>query len=129
MGNEGAVVDASVMASWIFGEPRAARAKSLLAGKALYAPKLMGYELAHVASKKAARHPELTQKILQALGLAMRLDINWVDVDLVAASNMAIAENLTAYDASYLWLARKMGVTLLTFDEKLLRAAGKKRKY
>ena len=52
------VVDASVLAALAFGEARAAEAKKALRKGRLYAPRLMGYELAHVAVKKISRRPE-----------------------------------------------------------------------
>ena len=40
------VVDASVLAAKVFGEPRADEADALLQGADLYAPELLAYELA-----------------------------------------------------------------------------------
>jgi len=114
------VVDASVLAALTFGEARADEAKKALGKGRLYAPRLMGYELAHVAVKKISRHPEEKTKILKALDLALRLEIQWVDVDLAAVAKLAAGKGLTAYDASYLYVSASLGIPLLTFDEKLL---------
>ena len=35
---------------------------------------------------------------------------------------LALATGLTAYDASYLWLTRKLGAELVTLDQQLARA-------
>ena len=37
--------------------------------------------------------------------------------------SLALETGLTAYDASYLWVAKSLGCELLTFDEQLARAA------
>jgi predicted nucleic acid-binding protein len=36
--------------------------------------------------------------------------------------DLASATGLTAYDASYLWLARHLGAPLVTLDSRLARA-------
>ena len=114
------VVDASVLAAMTFGEARARDAKELLGNDRLYAPRLMGYELAHVAVKKIARQPEERETILKALDLALRLEIQWVDVDMLAVARLAVDKGLTAYDASYLYVSGSLGIPLVTFDDKLL---------
>jgi predicted nucleic acid-binding protein len=116
---EGRVVDASVVAAVAFGEPRANEAAAMLRGADLYAPPLLAYELTSVARKKAQRHPERSGDIARALELALALDIHWVAVDHVAALRLALSEGVTTYDASYLFLARSLGVPLVTFDERL----------
>lgn len=114
------VVDASVLAALAFGEVRAREAREELKKGRLYAPRLMGYELAHVAVKKIAKQPKEKENILKALNLALRLEIQWVDVDLSAVAKLAVGKGLTAYDASYLYVSASLGIPLLTFDEKLL---------
>lgn len=115
----GRVVDASVAAAVVFGEPRASEAVKLLRGADLYAPVLLAYELASVARKKAQRHPERVEAIARALELGLALDIHWLAVDQVATLRLALQEEVSTYDASYLFLARSLGLPLVTFDERL----------
>ncbi len=49
-----------------------------------------------------------------------------VAVDHAEALNLADAAGLTVYDASYLWLAQKFGVPLVTLDKVLERAAARR---
>lgn len=116
------VVDASVLAAWCFREPRADEARGLLEGFDLYAPVLLRYELASVARKKATNDRAEMDMLVQALETALALRIHWEDTDQVAVLRFAIQEGLTTYDASYLFLARELGVPLATFDERLERA-------
>ena len=46
-----------------------------------------------------------------------------VDASALAALLLADRENLTVYDASYLWLSRKLGLELVTLDSDLNAAA------
>ena len=43
--------------------------------------------------------------------------------DVVEVLALAMARDLTAYDASYLWLAQRLGLPLVTLDQELARAA------
>ena len=115
------VVDTSVFAALIFGEPKSAEAKMLLNGNRLYAPTLMGYELAQVTVKKIEKYPEEKDKILEAFSFALDLDINWLEIDYISVVKLALECELTAYDASYLHLSRSLNISLVTFD-RILKA-------
>ena len=119
----GRVVDASVVAAWCFREPRAAEALRLLRDADLYAPGLLAYELASIARRKIAAYPENAQALNEALTAALMLPIRWSDVDHSAALGLALAADLTTYDASYLWLAQALSMPLVTFDRRLAEAA------
>ena len=116
------VVDASVVAALVFGEPQAEEAAALLFDAELVAPALLRYELTNTAWKKAKRHPAKANLIAAGLKLAGELDIEYVDVDQGAVLDLALEEDLTAYDASYLWLARTIKAPLASFDARLGRA-------
>jgi predicted nucleic acid-binding protein len=117
------VVDASVVAALVFGEPGSEEAERLLGDRVLIAPFLMRYELAQVAVKKASRHPGKKRLILGALALAYSLDIQWVEVDFEAVTALALEEGLTAYDACYLFVSKSLGIPLVTFDKRLKKSS------
>lgn len=54
-------------------------------------------------------------------GFALRsgLGVEAVSVDADAVVELALSTGLTAYDASYLWLARRFGADLVTLDKAL----------
>lgn len=116
------VVDASVVAAWCFRESQASDALGLLQGSDLYAPLLLAYELASIARMKAVAYPERRDVLSEAFATALALPIHWSDVDHMAVLRLALDGNLTTYDASYLYLARALGIPLATFDQQLLRA-------
>lgn len=120
----GKVVDASVLAAVIFGEPRSEEALSLMAGADLYAPPLLYYELANTALKKIRRYPDQADGLLSAFELAQGLEIRWVEIDHPEVVRLALDTGLTAYDASYLQVARRLDLPLATFDERLRKATG-----
>ena len=117
------VVDASVLGAWCFREPRADEAFDLLKGRDLYAPYLLAYEVTSIARRKVTRYAEHLNSIVYALQVALALRINWYDTDHLEVLKLALKSNLTTYDASYLYLARELGLPLITFDQRLARAS------
>jgi predicted nucleic acid-binding protein len=115
----GKVVDASVLAALVFGEPEAERAASLIVDALLFAPTLLRFEVTNTAWKKTRRQPEKTDLIAAGLRLALELDIHYVDVDHESVLELAIERGITAYDASYLWLSRALKAPLVTLDARL----------
>ena len=113
------VVDASVIAAIVFEEPRAGEAELLLKETDLFAPTLLAYELTNVAQKKARKDLNQADAIEQALLVALRLAIRWIEVSHVAVLRLALDTGLTTYDASYLHLARSLDIPLVTFDARL----------
>jgi predicted nucleic acid-binding protein len=116
------VVDASAIAALLFGEPDADAVAAQLAASRLVAPGLLPFELANVCLIKCRRHPEQRAALTAAFHLYDRLNVEEVAVDHHAALELAETTGLTAYDASYLWLAQQLGAGLVTLDKQLARA-------
>ena len=117
------VVDASALAAILFAEPEAEAIAARLTGARLAAPPLVDYELANVCLTKIRRQPSQREALRAAFHLAHRLKVETVAVDHSAMLDLAEATGLTAYDASYLWLARSLGGELVTLDRKLAAAS------
>lgn len=75
------------------------------------------------ASAKMRRHADQRDALMVAFGMLERMEIGVVEVDHGDAIGLAERSGLTAYDASYLWLARRTGAELVTLDRQL-EAAG-----
>ena len=118
----GKVVDASVIAAIAFQETRALEAQAILEGADLAAPHLLGYELANVARNKTLRNPQILETIKEGLLGALQLEIQWQEVDHLAVLELALETGLTAYDATYLYVAQTLGIPLVTFDQQLQAA-------
>lgn len=117
------VVDASIAAALFFHEPREQEAARLLGAADLYAPTLLPYELESVARRKIVKHPALRSPIEKALDIALTADITLVEVLHRKIPALALETGLTTYDASYLQISRLLGLPLVTFDERLRKAA------
>jgi len=117
------VVDASALAALLFGEPDGPAVASRLQDGELIAPALLGFEIANICLKKIVRHPARRDALLDALAIFGRMAIETVEVDHDDTIRLAERAGLTAYDASYLWLAQRHRGELVTLDKRLNRAA------
>jgi predicted nucleic acid-binding protein len=115
------VVDAAVLAAVLFDEPGRDDALRALAGTTLHAPWLVDYEIASVATRKAAAG--LGEVAAQGLADFRALAIERAPVDPAAIAGLAMSYGITPYDAAYLWLAAELRAPLVTFDLALDRAA------
>lgn len=117
------VVDASALAALLFGEPEAEAIAGRLDGGRLVAPNLLAFELANVCLVKCRRHSGQREALLAGLKMRGQLSVEEVTVDHGAVVELALERGLTAYDASYLWLARQLEAELVTLDKALDKAA------
>jgi predicted nucleic acid-binding protein len=115
------VVDASALGALIFGEPEAEEVAGRLTDVRMIAPALLWFEVANICVKKTRAHPEMREKILDAFDMGGNLPIEIVEIDHNEAIALAMKTGLTAYDASYLWLAQEAGAQLVTLDGMLLK--------
>jgi len=120
------VVDASALAAVLFAEPEADAIAGRLHGSELAAPTLLPFEIASVCLKKIRRHPDQRSELLAAYRLMERMAILEIEVNLSEAVVLAEAEQLTIYDASYLWLAHSLDAELVTLDAELTNAAARR---
>lgn len=116
------IVDASALAALLFGEPEADAVAARLEGAQLVAPVLLAFELANVCLVKCRRHAEAQSQLIAALGLFRQMGVEAAAVDQESVVRLALETGLTAYDASYLWLARRLGVEIVTLDKQLAAA-------
>ncbi len=113
------VVDASALAAILFGEPEGEAIAGRMTGAELVAPALLHFELANVCLMKMRRHPADRDKLVSAFELLARMGVRTIDVDHLGVLELSERTGLTAYDASYLWLARRLDADLVTLDRKL----------
>jgi predicted nucleic acid-binding protein len=117
------VVDASALGAVLFGEPEGPQVAEQLGNSALVTTTLFTYEIANICWKKLRRYPEKRAALLEGYSLLGSMEIEKVEVSGPEALLLADRENLTVYDASYLWLSRKLELELVTLDSDLNAAA------
>jgi predicted nucleic acid-binding protein len=128
------IVDASVAIKLYLAEPLAAEATALFGlladpANVFHVPDLFYVECANIFWKYVQRHLATAAQAtgyltsLKALPLYRTPTFDLVD----DALSLALAQGITAYDACYMALAQRLGLSLITADQKLeqkLAAAG-----
>jgi len=118
------VVDANVIMAFLLDTPLAAAARDIHARDAGWvAPPLCQFEVWNALLQETKAQKIALQDATAAAGTAMRLLANRTDgcePSIILAT--AYATGLTAYDATYVVLARSLGVVLVTEDKQILRA-------
>jgi predicted nucleic acid-binding protein len=88
------------------------------------APDLLPYEFASVL-RKLCRLGKVTPRAAEhALSDLRLIRLSAVPFDDIAERIWQLRDNLSAYDAAYVAVAELFGVALLTFDDRIRRAAG-----
>ena len=114
------VVDASALAAVVFSEADGQRVLAALErADTLTAPTILPFELTNTARTKIRQRPSEAAALRDNLADALERRIVLRRVDFLAVVDLALATHLSVYDASYLWLARHLGVPLVTLDKKL----------
>jgi predicted nucleic acid-binding protein len=124
------VLDASVALSWYFEDGVSDYADAVLGAlseDAAVVPSIWPLEIANALLTGQRRGRLSAAEVSQAFTLILGLPISLHDVPLSLAfgsiAGLAAAQHLTAYDAAYLDLAMRQGLSLATQDENLRAAA------
>ena len=121
------VADASALVEVLIGERRAQRVVAELKGQQVHAPDLISFEVL-----SAIRGKVRGRKLTPAEGIAAmrafgevedRLEL-WPLLDTMTEQAIELRENVSAYDAAYVTLARIFPCPLVTADARLARAVG-----
>lgn len=128
------IVDVSVVAKWYLPAEVGSESAQLLRKDFinnqidLHAPSLIYFELTNVLNRSVKAGRLNFQKGRTALESFYRLDIKALDSLELFLESFKITDdfNVSAYDASYVALAKLQNLPLYTADEKLVRAVAKK---
>lgn len=121
------VVDASAIVALLFNELTREAIVQRLRGATMYAPDLLGFEVANACLKKIRAYPAEADTLLRAFSIFFELEIEFAPTRLEDVIALANGMKLSAYDASYLWLADALDAELVTLDNRLARASEKMR--
>jgi len=113
------IIDASALAAIAFAEPCAEEVIDEIDGHRPHAPTLIVFELMSVAWKRARKQPKPTGLFLESLEILESLGLQFRGIDQEEVVRLGLRTGLTAFDATYLWLARALRMPLVTLDKRL----------
>ena len=87
----------------------------------LVAPNLLPYEVGNALRSLTLSHRIPTDLAPALFEDFLNLRISYVEIDFNRVLSLAISAKISVYDASYLFLARKLNANLLTLDKRLLK--------
>jgi len=119
------VIDASYILSLLMPDEANDQSiyKKMSSGEmSLAAPVLFGFEVCNAILLASRRKRFSCLKASSLIKRFLSLPIVYREIDLMESYLLADKLDLTVYDASYVWLARKLKVELLTGDKKMREA-------
>lgn len=120
------VVDASTALKWVLQEEGSEAAAALLDGRPLYAPGLIFIEAANALWSAVRRQRLLPEEAADALDLIVRAPLRpgGEDASLAArALRLSLLLDHPVYDCTYLALAIRQKVPVVTADRRFVQAA------
>ena len=123
MNKEGILVDASAVLAVILEEPEKDSIVKATAGCEAKAPGCLRWEVGNAFSAMAKRGRLEPEETFAALKVFDMIPMQEVEVDLGEALEMALENDIYAYDAYYLAAAKKHRVELLSLDQRMLEVA------
>lgn len=113
------VVDASAVGAIAFGESEGDEILDAIEGHELQSSALLPFELANVAWKRIRADPSHAEEMAANLADGLAIHVLLQEVDYLEVLALAVTHGVSAYDASYLWVARTRGAPLVTLDRRL----------
>ena len=123
MRKKGILVDASAVLAVILEEPEKASIVEATAGYEAKVPGCLRWEVGNAFSAMAKRGRLEPDETLAALKVFEIIPMQEVEVDLAEALEMALQNDIYAYDAYYLAAAKKHRVELLSLDQRMVEVA------
>ena len=125
------VLDASVALSWFIDQPTDPYAERvrrlLLQGSSALVPAIWPLEIANgflTAERRGLSSPSETAEMLAELDVILRsIEVNHEFISIRRVVESARHAHLTAYDTTYLDLARERRLSIAALDRRLLEAA------
>ena len=117
------VVDTSVLIAVLTGEATRDGLIARTQGAELLAPGSVHWEVGNAFSVLLKRRSLKLPQVQAALAAYTQIPIRFVEIELVAALELADRFGLYAYDACLMACARRQRAPLLTLDARLGRAA------
>jgi predicted nucleic acid-binding protein len=117
------VSDTNIFLAVALDEPEKDRIIELTSEVTAIAPEILPYEIGNALSAMVKRKQLTTDEATRAQGVASKIPVRLLGVDIQESLRLAIKFNIYAYDAYFIECARSMSCPLLTLDKKMKHTA------
>lgn len=111
--------------AWVLGEEQAQVLDAFFLncaeyGTTLLAPYLLRYEAVNVCKSVATKQNIPVKQMTAKIEKIDQLSLNYILISSTTTLfQMAVEKNISAYDASYVWLTHSQSIPLCTLDKQL----------
>ena len=115
------ITDASAIMAVIAMEPEREKVILLTRGAKIVSPNMISFEIVNGLTKMMKKKLVNEVEMLDMLGEYEKISLRQVEVDFKKAIKIAWAYKIYSYDACYLEVAKRLGLSLLTFDGNMAK--------
>ncbi len=117
------IADTNIFLAVVLNEPEKERVIQLTESASIMAPDILPYEIGNALSAMVKRKRITADEALMAEKFSQKIPARLVGVDIQIALQLAVENNIYAYDAYFLQCARAYSHPLLTLDRRLRQVA------
>jgi predicted nucleic acid-binding protein len=115
------LVDASAMMAVIVKEPERDLVIQLTKDSVIVSPNMIAYEIANGLTKMMKKSIIEQERMVNAFKYFRRIQMKTIEIDIEKALEIAWNYKIYAYDACYIESAKRLDLSLLTFDGAMAR--------
>lgn len=117
------IADTNIFLAVALNEPQKPRIIEITADSNVLAPDLLPYEIGNALSAMVKRRQVSASQALEAERRARRIPVRLVAVDVQASLQLALEQDIYAYDAYFLHCSKSFSGLLLTLDRRMKQVA------
>ncbi len=117
------VIDTSALIAVIVGEPEREKIVELTTGNTLIGPGSIPWEISNAFSAMFKRNRLSLDEAKKGLEIFNSIPLRYIEPDFVNSITISKQTNMYAYDAYFIDCAIRQKATILTLDQRLIKAA------
>ena len=115
------LMDACALMAVIVKEPERDLVIQLTQDAELVSPSMIPYEISNALTKMMKKNVIEKQRMLNAFNYFQKIPVKIIEIDFDKALEIAWEYKVYAYDACYLEAAKRLNLSLLTFDKNMIK--------
>lgn len=118
------LADANIFLSVILNEPEKFRIIELTQDSEIISSDVLPFEIGNALSAMNKQKKLSKDEIITCFSIFKQIPVRLIDTEVKSALEIAIKNNIYAYDAYYLEVAKRLKTPILTLDHKMIEVAG-----